>query len=92
MEQPSESREHAIARARHEIERSARFGQYVYTEYSGATGLDQLIMMQPKNNLIFISNTPITDDLRLLAYHNDLIYLDFIHPFEIDPHRNMLFS
>ena len=91
-EHPSESKEHAIARARHEIEHSARFGQYAYSEYSGDTGLDQLVMMQPKNTLIFVSNTPITDDLRLLAYHNDLIYLDFVHSFEIDPHRAILFS
>ena len=91
-EHPSESREHAIARARHAIKESAKFGQYAYSEYSGYTGLDQLVMIQPKNTLIFVSNTPITDDLRLLAYHNDLIYIDFIHQFERDPSSELLFS
>ena len=92
VEHPNESRGHAIARARHSIEQSAGFGQYAYSEYSGDTGLDQLIKMKPRNALIFISNTPITDDIRLLSYHNDLIYLDFVHPFELDPHRHILFS
>ena len=91
-EHPRESREYTIVRARHIIRESARFGQYTYSEYSGDTGLDQIVMMQPRNALIFVSNTPITEDLRLLAYHNDLICLDFIHPFEIDPNQNTLFS
>lgn len=92
VEHPSESRKHAIARAHHSIEQSAGFGQYAYSEYSGDTGLDQLIKIKPRNALIFVSNTDINDDIRLLAYHNDLIYLDFVHPFELDPHRNILFS
>jgi hypothetical protein len=48
--------------------------------------------MKPRNALIFISNTAITPEMRLLAYHNDLIYLDLIHPWESDPTSNILFA
>jgi hypothetical protein len=71
---------------------SARFGQYTYSEYSGITGLDQLVKMKPKNALIFISGIEITPELRVLAHHNDVIYLDIVHPWESDPTSDILFS
>jgi hypothetical protein len=71
---------------------SARFGQYTYSEYSGITGLDQLVRIQPKNAIIFISGIEITPELRLLAHHNDVIYLDIVHPWESDPTSDILFS
>jgi hypothetical protein len=30
--------------------------------------------------------------MRQLAHHNDLIYLDIVHPYESDPTWSMLFS
>lgn len=86
------SRRVATDRARHTIAQSARFGQHSYEEYSGATGLEYMIKMKPKNTLIFISNTEITDDIELLAYHNDVIYIDLTHSYESDPDTHMLFS
>ena len=47
---------------------------------------------KPKNALIFVSNTDINDNMKILAYHNDLIYLDLTHPWESDPTQEILFS
>ena len=89
---PSESRKHATQKAHHTIEISARYGQYAYSAYYGNTGLNQLMRMRPKNAIIFISGTEITPELRLLAHHNDLIYLDIVHPWESTPNTDILFS
>jgi hypothetical protein len=78
-----------IRELRKNIETSAKFAGYQYNEY---TRLDQLTQVQPKNTIIFISGTDITPDMRLLAYHNDLIYLDIIHPWELVPTSDILFS
>jgi hypothetical protein len=85
----SDSRYHMIQELRKNIETSAKFAGYQYSEY---TRLDQLTQVQPKNTIMFISGTDITPDMRLLAYHNDLIYLDIIHPWELDPTSDILFS
>ncbi len=71
---------------------SAKYGQYPYREYSGDIGLTQLIKMKPENALIFICGFDINDDIKLLAYHNDLIYIDLIHPFESNPNQSIFFS
>lgn len=71
---------------------SAHFGQYSYREYSGATGLKKILQTKPQNALIFVCNIDITDDIKMLAYHNDLIYLDITHPFESNPSTDILFS
>ncbi len=89
---PSNSRKIAIQKAKDAISTSARFGQYSYKEYSGNTGLREILRIQPRNTLIFICNIDITDDIRMLSYHNDLIYLDITHPFESNPHKDILFS
>lgn len=74
------------------IKMSAKYGQYPYREYSGDTGLTQLIQMKPENAIIFICGYDISDEIKLLAYHNDIIYLDLTHPFESNPNESVLFS
>ncbi|MBC7503429.1 hypothetical protein H7169_00460 [Candidatus Gracilibacteria bacterium] len=91
-ENPSESKRATIARAQLNISTSARSGQYQYREYTGDDGLENLVKTKPRNALIFISNTDITEDIRILAYHNDVIYLDLIHPWESDPTNDILFA
>ena len=34
----------------------------------------------------------ITDEIKMLAYHNDLIYLSISHPFESNPTTDILFA
>jgi hypothetical protein len=89
IDSPGESRTSAIQKSQTIIEMSARFAGYQYDEY---TRFDHLIKMKPKNTLIFISGDILPSDIWLLAYHNDLIYLDFIHPFEIYPRTDIMFS
>ena len=75
---------------RQSIARSARIGQYTYRDLSEGD-ISSMSHMQPMNALIFICNTEIDDQIRLLAYHNDLIYLDLYHPYERDPDTDLLF-
>lgn len=91
IENPDNSKRIAIEKAKNAIKSSAQFGQYSYREYSGANELKELIRLQPRNTLIFICNLDITDDLKVLAYHNDLIYLDISHTFESNPNTSLLF-
>jgi hypothetical protein len=88
----SESPGYAKENCRALIEMSARYNQYDYQHYAGPSGLDRLIRSQPRNTLMCISGITITPEIRLLAHHNDLIYLDFVHPFEIDPQWDIMFS
>jgi hypothetical protein len=92
IENSSESRDYAREKCRTLIEMSARYNQYSYQHYSGSSGLDRLVRSQPKNTLICISDTPITPEIQVLAHHNDVIYLDFVHPWEIDPGSDIMFS
>lgn len=89
---PSESRSRAILRSRDAIETSARFWQYQYSEHDGSTGLHNILKTKPKNALIFVSNIELSDEIRILAHHNDVVYIDFIHPYEKDPDSMVLFS
>jgi hypothetical protein len=50
-----------------------------------------LIQKKPKNTLIFICNASVDNHLKILAHHNDLIYLDITHPFESEPDENTMF-
>lgn len=88
----SESPGYAKEKCRALIEMSARYNQYDYQHYAGSLGLDRLIRSQPRNTLICISGITITPEIQLLAYHNDLIYLDFVHPWEMDPSSDIMFS
>ena len=92
IENPEFSKKVAIHKAKDTISFSAHIWQYNYHEYSGNDKIRELIRSQPRNSLIFICNIDITDDIRMLAYHNDLIYLDIFHPFESNPNTNILFS
>jgi hypothetical protein len=87
-----ESRTYRIAQSEHCIQKSAQFAGYQYNKYIWDTALSTLIKMQIKNHIIFISNIEITPDIWLLAYHNDVIYLDFIHSFEENPQSDIMFS
>jgi hypothetical protein len=80
-----------MQRARHSIHASAKFGQYSYREYTGNTGLEELIRMKPKNALIFLCNIEMSHAIEVLGYHNDLIYLDISHPYETNPDTTLLF-
>ena len=71
------------------IETSAQFAGYRYSEYRDLAGLARA---KPKNAIILISGQEATPDMRLLAYHNDLIYIDITHPWEGDPTSDILFS
>ena len=71
------------------IETSAQFAGYRYSEYRDLAGLARA---KPKNAIILISGQEATLDMRLLAYHNDLIYIDITHPWEGDPTSDILFS
>lgn len=92
IENPDNSKKIAIQKAKDAICSSAQFGRYSYREYVGNNELREILRIQPRNTLIFICNVEITDDIRLLAYHNDLIYLDISHPFESNPDTGILFS
>jgi hypothetical protein len=89
---PHESRKNAIKKAKDSIENSARFGQYPYRTYSGELWLKELIAMKPKNALIFICNLDVDLGLWSIAHHNDLIYIDIYHEFEMHPNSDLLFS
>ncbi len=92
LEHPNESRKKAIERAKYAIRCSAQFWQYAYQEYNTDTSIEKVVQMKPKNALIFLCNITITDTIRKLAYHNDLIYLDIYHPYERHPSIPLLFE
>lgn len=92
IQNPHESRKSAIEKAKDTLEKSARFGQYQYRTYSGKSWLKELIAMKPRNALIFVCNLDADLALRNIAYHNDLIYIDMYHEFEMHPDRDLLFS
>ncbi|MBX9809336.1 hypothetical protein K2X92_03045 [Candidatus Gracilibacteria bacterium] len=90
---PNISRKNTIQKYRTLLSKNAKLGGHTYHEYVGTKGLGNIIQKQPKNNLIFICNLgEITDEIKLLAFHNDVIYLDLYHPFEKNPNDNILFS
>lgn len=75
------------------LKKNAQFWWHQYRDFFGETGLKNLIKQQPKNKLIFIWNYEnIDENIKLLAFHNDLIFIDLRHPFEIDPTDDYLFS
>jgi CRISPR/Cas system CSM-associated protein Csm4 (group 5 of RAMP superfamily) len=74
---------------RKNIETTTKFAGYRYSHY---TKLNELIQSQPRNTIILITGIEINPDMRLLAHHNDLIYLDIAHPWESDPTSDILFS
>lgn len=88
---PTDSKKYAIQKARHILKMSAKFWQYSYREFFGESGLQELRKNQPMNTLIFICNAQVDESLKSLAFHNDLIYLDIFHPFEINPDSSYLF-
>lgn len=87
-----DSKKYAIQKARHILKMSAKFGEYSYREFFGESGLQELKRIQPVNTLIFVCNTNADNSLKSLAFHNDLIYLDLFHPFELNPDSSQLFS
>jgi hypothetical protein len=54
--------------------------------------MGSMIVKKPKRAIILISWVSLDTSMRQLAYHNDLIYLDIVHPYESDPTWDILFS
>lgn len=67
---------------------SARHGWYNYREYKS---LEKLIKFKPRNALIFLSGMDTSADIQRVAFYNDVIFLDTIHPFEESPSKDILF-
>lgn len=75
------------------LKKNAQFWWHQYQDFFGKNGINTLIKQQPKNALIFIWNYEnIDQNIKLLAFHNDLIFIDLRHPFELDPSNEYMFS
>lgn len=61
-----------------------------YQEYSNLP-IHTFIRLHPRNMLIIVSDSIVDKKLQELAHHNDVIYLDILHPFEIYPTPQILF-
>ena len=93
IKNPSISKKNTIQKYKTLLSKNARLGGHTYQEYIGTKSLWKIVQKQPKNNLIFICNLwEISDDIKILAFHNDVIYLNLYHPFEKNPNDNILFS
>ncbi|NRH20534.1 hypothetical protein HOO68_00610 [Candidatus Gracilibacteria bacterium] len=87
------SKAYSIKNLRNSISISAKFGGHPYREFFGdTTNLKNLSNSKPRNALIFICNINPSEIPKSLAFHNDLIYIDLIHPFEENPHTSILFE
>ena len=93
IKNPNLSKKNTLGKFRELLNRNIKLWWHTYNEFFGQQGLINIIKKQPKNNLIFICNLwDISNEIKLLAYHNDVIYLDLYHPFEKNPNNNILFS
>ncbi len=85
------SKEVTIKKLEAVLRESAKKWRHTFSIYSWEMGKKYLEKKKPKNTLICIVDENYEGLYKKLSYHNDVLFIDILHPFEENPSSDVLF-